>query len=112
MSKKEQIINKAFKTVGERNDQYGTPLENFERIADFWSCHLEKELSVYDVGVMLILLKIARSKHDKLHEDTWIDIAGYAGATAEATILDEEIQKEMREWGEGKYQAYWNRKFK
>ena len=48
---------------------------------------------------MLMLLKIARSKHDKLHEDTWVDIAGYAGATAEATFLDEEIKKEMKEYG-------------
>tara|TARA_R100001198_G_C5168389_1_gene170343 strand:+ start:327 stop:644 length:318 start_codon:yes stop_codon:yes gene_type:complete len=99
MTTKEKIINKAFKAVGERNDHYGTPLENFERIAKLWSCHLEHHISVYDVGVMLMLLKIARSKHDSLHEDTWIDIAGYAGATAEATFLDEEIKKEMKEYG-------------
>ena len=99
MTTKEKIINKAFKTVGERNDHYGTPLENFERIAKLWSCQLEHHISIYDVGVMLMLLKIARSKHDKLHEDTWVDIAGYAGATAEATFLDEEIKKEMKEYG-------------
>ena len=99
MTTKEKIINKAFKTVGERNDNYGTPLENFERIAKLWSCHLEHHISIYDVGVMLMLLKIARSKHDKLHEDTWVDIAGYAGATAEATFLDEDIKKEMKEYG-------------
>tara|TARA_E500000305_G_C3928818_1_gene191770 strand:+ start:424 stop:744 length:321 start_codon:yes stop_codon:yes gene_type:complete len=101
MTTKEKIINKAFKAVGERNDHYGTPLENFERIAKLWSCHLERNVSIYDVGVMLMLLKIARSKHDKLHEDTWIDIAGYAGATAEATFLDEEIKQEMKEWAKG-----------
>jgi len=99
MTTKEKIINKAFKAVGERNDHYGTPLENFERIAKLWSCHLEHNISIYDVGVMLMLLKIARSKHDKLHEDTWVDIAGYAGATAEATFLDEEIKQEMKEYG-------------
>tara|TARA_R100001015_G_C4502735_1_gene76772 strand:+ start:328 stop:645 length:318 start_codon:yes stop_codon:yes gene_type:complete len=99
MTTKEKIINKAFKAVGERNDHYGTPLENFERIAKLWSCHLEHHISIYDVGVMLMLLKIARSKHDKLHEDTWVDIAGYAGATAEATFLDEEIKQEMKEYG-------------
>ena len=101
MTTKEKIINKAFKAVGERNDHYGTPLENFERISKLWSCHLEHNISIYDVGVMLMLLKIARSKHDKLHEDTWIDIAGYAGATAEATFLDEEIKQEMKEWAKG-----------
>ena len=99
MTTKEKIINKAFKAVGERNDHYGSPLENFERIAKLWSCHLEHKISIYDVGVMLMLLKIARSKHDKLHEDTWVDIAGYAGATAEATFLDEEIKQEMKEYG-------------
>lgn len=83
-TKKEIIIGKAQKVVGERGDSYGTPHKNFSRIAELWSCHLEKDVTVYDVGVLFMLAKIARSKEDIHHEDTWVDIAGYAGATAEA----------------------------
>jgi len=84
MTKKEDIIGKAQETVGARGDSYGTPYTNFSRIAKLWSVHLEKDISVYDVGAMLILLKLARSKVDMHNDDTWVDIAGYAGATAEA----------------------------
>jgi hypothetical protein len=83
-TKKEEIIGKAQSIVGKRGNIYGTPYQNFSRIAKLWSCHLEKDISVYDVGVLFMLAKIARSKEDMHHEDTWIDIAGYAGATAEA----------------------------
>jgi hypothetical protein len=83
-TKKERIIGIAKKTVRKRGNSYGTPHQNFSRIAKLWSCHLEKDISVYDVGVLFILAKVARSKEDMKHDDTWIDIAGYAGATSEA----------------------------
>jgi|TARA_X000001036_G_C20629128_1_gene786408 hypothetical protein len=84
MTKKEDIIGKAQETVGARGDSYGTPYTNFSRIAELWSCHLERDITVYDVGVLFILAKVARSKEDMNHDDTWIDIAGYAGAVSEA----------------------------
>ena len=86
MTKKEDILKQAQKIVEKRGNSYGTPYDNFTRIAKLWSVHLEKDISVYDVGAMLILLKLARSKEDMQNDDTWIDIAGYAGATSEAIL--------------------------
>jgi|TARA_A100000172_G_scaffold73145_1_gene54584 hypothetical protein len=91
MTKKEDILDKAMETVGRRGRSYGTPFDNFTRIADLWSCHLAKDISCYDVGVLFILAKLARSKQDRGNEDNWVDIAGYASAVAEAIDRQHEI---------------------
>jgi len=72
-----------------RGDSYGGPKENFKRIAALWSDWLEVEVNEKDVGVMMILLKIARLKNEPGHYDSYLDIAGYALATIEAGDLGE-----------------------
>jgi hypothetical protein len=72
-------------TFEERGKEYGTPRENFKRIASLWSDWLDYPISEYDVGVMMIMLKISRLKNKHDHIDSFLDIAGYAVATADAT---------------------------
>lgn len=62
---------------GNRDTAYGSPEDNFQRIAQLWSMYLRRELAATDVANMMILLKIARSMHS-LHDDAWVDIIGYA----------------------------------
>ncbi|AWH13576.1 hypothetical protein SEA_WHABIGAIL7_58 [Mycobacterium phage Whabigail7] len=70
----EEIIN------GQRALDYGDARENHERIARLWGSYkLDAEFSPEDVAVMMILLKIARFMENGYHNDTVVDIAGYAG---------------------------------
>ncbi|EKF23062.1 hypothetical protein C731_2960 [Mycolicibacterium hassiacum DSM 44199] len=70
----EEIIN------GQRAIDYGDARENHERIATLWGAYKRgTEFSPEDVAVMMILLKIARFMENGYHEDTVVDIAGYAG---------------------------------
>lgn len=46
----------------DRNDQYGPPDENLTRIAKLWSTYLGTEVTAMDVSLMMVLLKISRSK--------------------------------------------------
>lgn len=63
--------------AGDRQQDYGSCVESFERIAAFWSTYLGVAVTAKDVSAMLILMKVSRSKtSDKL--DTPVDIAGYA----------------------------------
>ena len=71
----EELIN------GERARDYGDPHESFEKIAKLWSTYLHHELTVTDVGMMMILLKVARNGRGRNKPDNFVDICGYAALT-------------------------------
>ena len=83
---REEILDTAKSIVcGERQDQYGNPEDNFERIADLWGAYLNCDvmLQAADVANMMILLKIARIATGTGKDDNWVDIAGYAACGGE-----------------------------
>ncbi len=61
-----------------REDDYGGPERNFTGIAKLWSVYLDRTIAPHDVSAMMILMKVERIKANPAHEDSWIDIAGYA----------------------------------
>ena len=81
---REDILGFASQAVAERGENYGKPSENFERIASLWSSYTDHQFKIEDVGIMMMLVKIARLMEAPHHTDSWVDIAGYAAVTAEA----------------------------
>ena len=82
--KRREILNAAEKCVcGDREQDYGSPENNFARIAGFWSAYLGADISAKDVAAMLALLKIARIASGHAKEDNWVDLAGYAACGGE-----------------------------
>ena len=93
---REELLKKAAETVcGSREQAHGNPHGTFERIAKAWSAYLGVELTAADVAVMMILFKTARLKGNPKHEDSWVDIAGYAACGAE--IAEEERNEKDNE---------------
>lgn len=81
---RESILNRAIECVcGEREQDYGSPEDNFGRIATYWSAHLGMEITAEDVAVMMALLKIARIGTGTATDDSWVDLAGYAACGGE-----------------------------
>ena len=81
---REDVLAKAKMCVcGDREQDYGSPESNFERIARFWSTYLGHPVGSTDVAAMLALLKIARIASGNAKEDNWIDLAGYAACGGE-----------------------------
>ena len=79
-----EVLDEAKKIIGgERQDSYGSPKDNFQRIAKLWSIYIGKELTDIDVANMMILMKVARHKSGKFKLDNFIDICGYAALAAE-----------------------------
>jgi hypothetical protein len=57
------VAEDAIRLVNEdRNDSYGSPEENLNRIAEMWSGYLGHKVTKEDVSLMMVLLKISRSK--------------------------------------------------
>ena len=74
---------------GQREDDYGTPEKNLKKIAALWSTYLGNQVTGADVAAMMALLKIARLSNNTHHDDSWLDLAGYAAIGAEITSEDE-----------------------
>lgn len=83
-----EILEEAISLInGERNNDYGDPLEDFQTTAALWQVYLRRttlargELTLlpHDVAVMMTLLKVARLSWTPQKRDHWADIAGYTG---------------------------------
>jgi hypothetical protein len=83
------VLTEANRIVnGARADQYGGPENSFSKIASLWTAYLssmdeEVNISPSDVACMMTLLKIARLYNSPDHQDSWVDVAGYAACGAE-----------------------------
>lgn len=80
---REKLLDETKRIVcGERDQQYGKPEDNFEKISKLWSYYLTYPISKGDVAMMMILLKVAREGEKHKH-DNLVDIVGYAACAAE-----------------------------
>ena len=78
--------------TGDRQQDYGPPSVNFQRIADLWNVQAQAVLrdgAKFDpvlVALMLTQLKMARAVQSP-KRDTFVDAAGYVGIAAELAEL-------------------------
>ena len=90
------ILKEAEKCVcGQRQQDYGSPEDNFTTIAYLWTVYLAAEsdgklafnITAKDVAMMMALLKVARiARGDSL--DSFVDLAGYAACAGEITTRE------------------------
>jgi len=83
LNKRTEVLDFAIALInGDRERDYGTPAENFGRIADGWSVILQSDVSAEQVALCMAWLKIARLVHGP-HEDSYVDAAAYMALAAE-----------------------------
>lgn len=75
-------------TDGARRGAYGTPEDNFGRIARFWEAYMQNtgrdvKITAADVSPMMRLMKEARLCETPDHLDSHIDLVGYTLTGAE-----------------------------
>lgn len=72
---------------GSREEDYGSPEDNFAVIAALWTAYTGTDVAPKDVAMMMALLKIARAKAGS-KPDTYVDLAGYAACGAEISARE------------------------
>jgi class 3 adenylate cyclase len=86
---KTHLAAEAVKIVtGARRGAYGEPELNFERIARYWTAHMQNTgravvITAADVSPMMRLMKEARLDETPDHYDSHLDLIGYALTGAE-----------------------------
>ena len=74
----ESIAQEAHRIVlGDRQDTYGPPLQDFTRTAALWAPILGCEVTAEQVALCMIQVKVSREVH-KPGRDNRVDIAGYS----------------------------------
>lgn len=76
---------------GSRAKEYGDKKTNHENIAHLWSAYLEHNVSAHDVAMLMLLLKVARTKSPNPTRDTYIDMVGYSAIAGE--LLDDKSKQ-------------------
>ena len=104
--KRAEVLAAAEKCVcGKRQEDYGTPEDNFTTIGLLWGVYLRAAhpelakvlpingVEAKDVAVMMSLLKVARIATGS-SPDSFVDLAGYAACAGEiATQADEQKKR-------------------
>lgn len=85
---RKDILETAMSCVcGQREQDYGSPEDNFQLIANLWNDYLytngTHHITSTDVAMMMALLKIARIKNGGGTGDSFVDLAGYAACGGE-----------------------------
>jgi hypothetical protein len=81
----EMFLKHVANVIAERSAQYGDASSNMAVIAQRWSATLGREITPAQVLLCLLDLKLARLAHDPTHEDSAIDVCGYAALLREVT---------------------------
>lgn len=94
--RKQVLLDAASLIVGDRNEDYGDPHDDFGLTADLWQLYLTRIterkkgfiIEPHDVAVMMALLKISRLSWTPDKRDHWVDIAGYIGCGWDCVTRD------------------------
>lgn len=75
---RKRVLSEAERCVcGQRENEYGVPEDNFDRIAKMWSAYMGVEFNPVDVSMFMVMLKAARIKSGGGTMDSFVDGCGY-----------------------------------
>ncbi len=106
MTRKEILETAAACVCGQREEDYGSPEDNFRVIARLWedylraacvSPHSDVCVRPEDVAMLMALLKIARIASGRAKSDSFVDLAGYAACGGEIGTRDIKNDKRHKE---------------
>lgn len=97
--KREIVLDTAKNLVNnDRVKHYGTPKENFTRIANMWSEIFKTKITPAQVALCMAIVKVTRLIQTPDHEDSWVDLAGYAACGGEVVEPIKNTQS-ISHWG-------------
>ena len=103
-----EVLDTAKKCVcGQREQDYGSPENNFQAIADLWNAYLNASgkldkvyngdgtlkrapFSAFDVAMLMALLKVGRIATGTATEDSFVDACGYLACGGEIATCNRE----------------------
>jgi len=79
------LFEQAALVLRERQASYGDPRQSMAAIAARWSITLGQPVTPAQVVLCMMDLKLARLRRDPSHQDSVVDLIGYAAVLHEVT---------------------------
>ena len=86
-----ELLEAAKETVADRGEDYGSIWDNHERIAIIWTALIGIQIEPEHVAMMMAGVKLARLAATPDHQDSWVDLAGYAATGSECLDVRKKI---------------------
>lgn len=86
-----ELLEAAKETVADRGEEYGSIWDNHERIAIIWTALIGIQIEPEHVAMMMAGVKLARLSATPGHQDSWVDLAGYAATGSECLDVRKKI---------------------
>ena len=80
-----QLLEHAAELISRRRREYGEPVDVFEAVAKRWSLVFGTKVTVAQVVIALLDVKLVRLSSNSEHLDSQVDVAGYAACLREVT---------------------------
>lgn len=89
--KRDDLLQEAITiTTGDRQADYGDPVETHQRIADVFNAITGRDIAAREVALFHIATKLARAQISPTKADTYVDIMAYAGIAYECAHSEQE----------------------
>jgi hypothetical protein len=85
--KYEDIMNECTRIYTERGNQYGGVESTHSRAAEICNMITGRDLSEFDVEMVMLSVKLARIRNTRLKTDSWIDALNYMAFAAASLRL-------------------------
>jgi hypothetical protein len=83
MTNHTEILSTAARTLRDRHTQYGPEELCFDRISKIATVILNKEISPYDVSMIMVALKLGRLQDSRTLDDNYVDGINYLAFAAQ-----------------------------
>jgi len=92
----EKILKECNSIIKQRAKEYGSAKESFSLIAQYWMSYLNRNITIEDVSMMMVLMKIARTRTDK-KKDSYVDAINYIAFGGSFALEKDKMEKELED---------------
>ena len=99
MTDHKEILLDATRTLTERTEEYGAPSDTYARAATIASTVLQKDLTAYDIVMIMHAVKLSRMPTTRGKVDNYSDAINYLAFAAEFATKDASPIKNVVSFG-------------
>jgi hypothetical protein len=97
MTNHTDILKQAANILGDRGRRYGSVEETFERCANIATIMLGKQITLYDVSIIMAAMKMARITSTPTLDDNYIDGINYLAFASQFSTSEEQAKVAIEE---------------